>query len=280
VTRVDPTIDFFWFSNSPASTIPPDRFSARWTGQVEAQFSETYTFYTLSDDGVRLWVNGSQIINNWTDHGDTENSGTITLAAGQRYDVRMEFYENIGWATARLLWSSASTPKAVIPTARLFPASVPAPPIRINFQPASAPVPAGYLIDSGLVYGDRGNGQTYGWLADNTTYVRDRNAANSPDQRYDTLTHMQWPTNRNAVWEIAVPNGSYSVWIVSGDPNYIDSVHRISAEGVLTVNGAPTSTARWVEGTAVVTVSDGRLTIGNGAGASNNKICFVEITKQ
>jgi hypothetical protein len=70
------------------------------------------------------------------------------------------------------------------------------------------------------------------------------------------------------------------VRIVSGDPNYIDSVHRIAAEGVLTVNGAPTSTARWVEGTSVVTVSDGRLTIGNAAGSSNNKICFVEITKQ
>ena len=51
----------------------------RWTGEVVPQFSETYRFYTSSDDGVRLWVNNQQIVNNWTDHGTTENSGTIAL---------------------------------------------------------------------------------------------------------------------------------------------------------------------------------------------------------
>jgi hypothetical protein len=92
---------------------------------------------------------------------------------------------------------------------------------------------------------------------------------------------MQWPSNsRNATWEIAVPNGTYRVRIVAGDPSYWDSVHRISAEGVLVVNGTPTTSNRWVEGTATVAVSDGRLTIGNYAGASNNKICFIEITAQ
>ena len=116
VTRVDPTIDFAWGTGSPAASIGADTFSARWTGQVEAQFTGTYTFYTVSDDGVRLWVNGQQIINNWTDHAPTENSGTIALTAGQRYDIRMEFYENGGGAIARLLWSSASIPKAVIPS--------------------------------------------------------------------------------------------------------------------------------------------------------------------
>jgi hypothetical protein len=44
------------------------------------------------------------------------------------------------------------------------------------------------------------------------------------------------------------------------------------------VNGTPSTTTRWLEGTSTVTVTDGRLTIRSGAGASNNKICFVEIT--
>ena len=278
LTRVDPTIDFAWGSGSPAASIGADTFSARWTGQVEAQFTGTYTFYTVSDDGVRLWVNGQQVINNWTDHAPTENSGTIALTAGQRYDIRMEFYENGGGATARLLWSSASVPKAVIPSTRLYAGVPPATSIRINFQPASAPVPAGYLVDGGLVFAARGNGQTYGWNADNTAQTRDRNAANSADQRYDTLTHLQKPGNPDAVWEIAVPNGTYVVRLVSGDASNFDSVFRTTVEGVLTVSGTPTTTTRWIEGTSTVTVTDGRLTIRSGAGASNNKICFVEIT--
>jgi glucose/arabinose dehydrogenase len=278
LTRVDPTVDFVWGSGSPSPSIAADTFSARWVGQVEAPVTGTYAFYTQSDDGVRLWVNGQQIVNNWTNHSTVENSGTIALTAGQRYDIRMEYFENTGAATARLLWSSASVPKAVIPSTRLFP-QTPGTVIRINFQPASAPVPSGYLADTGLVYGARGNGYTYGWNADNTAQTRDRNAANSPDQRYDTLTHFQKTANPDAVWEIAVPNGNYTVRIVSGDALNFDSVFRATVEGVLTVSGTPTTSARWIEGTSTVTVTDGRLTIRSGSGASNNKICFVDITQ-
>ena len=121
VTRVDPTVDFDWGSGSPAPAIGANTFSARWTGQVEAQFSGVYTFYTQSDDGARLWINGQPIINNWSDRAPTESSGTIQLVAGQRYDIRMEFYEKNGTATARLLWSSASIPKSVVPSSRLYP---------------------------------------------------------------------------------------------------------------------------------------------------------------
>ena len=156
-------------------------------------------------------------MNNWTDHALTENSGTIALTAGQRYDIRMEFYENGGLATARLLWSSPSTPKAVVPRRASIRRRRCAAAIFVNFQPSTSPVPAGYLADGGLVYGNRGNGQTYGWTIDNTAQTRDRNASNSPDQRYDTLTHLQKPANPDAVWEIAVPNGTYRVRIVSGD---------------------------------------------------------------
>ena len=106
-------------------------------------------------------------------------------------------------ATARLLWSSASTPKAVVPASSLYPSTSSPAAIFVNFQPSSSPVPPGYLADAGLVYANRGNGQTYGWTNDNTAQTRDRNASNSPDQRYDTLTHLQSPANPDAVWEIA-----------------------------------------------------------------------------
>src|SRR6185503_16194293 len=199
-------------------------------------------FYTVSDDGVRLWVNGQRIVNNWTNHAATENSGAIALVAGQRYAITMEYYENAGSATARLLWSSASTPKAAVPSSRLFPgAAAPPSAIRVNFQLNSAPVPAGYLKDGGQAYGDRGNGRTYGWNIDNTAQMRDRNSALSPDQRYDTLAYMQRPANPDASWEIAVPNGTYVVHAVAGDAAYFNITYRIAIEGVVVVDGTSNS---------------------------------------
>jgi hypothetical protein len=128
VARVDPTIDFNWGTGAPAPGVGADTFSVRWQGEVKATFSETYTFYTQSDDGVRLWVNGNLVINNWTDHSSTENSGTIALTAGQKYAIRMDFYENGGDAVARLSWSSPSTSKQVVPSSQLCEApAVPTP---------------------------------------------------------------------------------------------------------------------------------------------------------
>jgi hypothetical protein len=86
---------------------------------VEAAFTETYTIYTNSDDGVRLWVDGQQLVNNWTNHGNTENSGNIDLVAGQTYSIVMEHYDDTGSAVAELRWSSPRTPKQIIPQAAL-----------------------------------------------------------------------------------------------------------------------------------------------------------------
>jgi hypothetical protein len=104
VTRIDPTINFNWGTGSPDGAIAPDTFSARWTGQVEAVEGGAYTFRTYSDDGVRVWVNGQLVINNWTNHAPTYNTGRITLTAGQRYDIRVEYFENTGGAVMRLEW--------------------------------------------------------------------------------------------------------------------------------------------------------------------------------
>ena len=120
VTRIDPTVDFQWYNGAPDPSMSADYFAGRWTGSVKPAYSETYTFYTVSDDGIRLWVNGQQIINNWTYHGDTWDSGQISLQAGVNYDIRLEFFEGGGYATARLLWSSPSQTQAVIPTNRLY----------------------------------------------------------------------------------------------------------------------------------------------------------------
>ena len=144
----------------------------------------------------------------------------------------------------------------------------------VNFQPPTAPVPAGYVADKGTTYRDQGNGLTYGWDVANTAY-RDRNSSLSPDQRYDTLTHTQIYGSRK--WAIKVPNGTYAVRLVAGDPSNTNSTFRFNLEGTLALSGTPTSSSRWVEATKTVTVSDGALTLTNGSGAVNNKICFIEV---
>lgn len=123
--RTDPTVNFDWGTGSPAAGIGADTFSVRWTGEIVPRFSGAYTFYTTSDDGVRLWVNGQLIINNWTIHAPTVDQGNISLTAGQRYSIRMELYEEGGGAVARLEWQSAQQAREIIPASQLYPASAP-----------------------------------------------------------------------------------------------------------------------------------------------------------
>ncbi len=119
LSRVDATVDFSWGNNSPDPAVPSDYFSARWTGKVKPQYSETYTFYTVSNNGVRLWVNGQLLIDDWNSHNTTEDSATINLVAGQKYDIKMEYFENAYTATAQLFWSSARQAKEIIPESAL-----------------------------------------------------------------------------------------------------------------------------------------------------------------
>ncbi len=136
LSRTDATVDFQWGSAAPASGVPADNFSVRWTGQISPRYSGSTTFYTVSDDGIRLWVNGQLLIDNWTNHGPTENSGSITLTAGQKYDLKLEYYEAAGGATARLLWSSSCETKAAVPQAQLYASAAqpPADPAQYNFE--------------------------------------------------------------------------------------------------------------------------------------------------
>ncbi len=121
LTRIDPTVNFNYGAGSPDPSLPNDHFSARWTGEVQPPTSGTYTFHTSSDDGVRLWVNGQLLINNWTLHGQAEDYGAIALTAGQKYDIRMEYYEYTGNAVAILSWAYSGQSDTVIPQSALYP---------------------------------------------------------------------------------------------------------------------------------------------------------------
>lgn len=127
LTRTDGTVDFAWGNNSPHPTMGADTFSVRWTGQIVPRYSERYLFHTVSDDGVRLSVDGVTVVDNWTDHPPTEDSGGIHLIAGHAYDIILEYYEKGGGATVQLLWSSCSQAREVVPRSQLYPGT---------FQPA------------------------------------------------------------------------------------------------------------------------------------------------
>ncbi len=137
LTRVDPTVNFTWGTGSFMTGGPSDSFSARWTGQVQARSSETYTFYLNHDDGARMWVNNVQIINNWTDHAAVEDTGTIDLTMGNKYTITVEFYENSGDATCQLSWSTFTIAKEIIPKSQLYSSATPATPT----QPPVTPTP-------------------------------------------------------------------------------------------------------------------------------------------
>jgi type II secretory pathway pseudopilin PulG len=120
VIRVDSTINFNWGTNSPVAGIGADTFSVRWTGYLEALYTDTYTFYTTSDERVKFMINDTPIILNQTDHSATENSGTARLEAGKKYKITLEMADNTGLAQISLSWKRPSTAKEIIPVDRFY----------------------------------------------------------------------------------------------------------------------------------------------------------------
>ena len=121
--RLDTTLHFNWGDGSPVpDQLPRDYFTVRWKGEVQAVFGETYTFYVRADDGYRLWIGDSLLIDRWGPQAPTEHSGDLTLAPGERRPLLLEYMELKGGAEISLQWSSPSTPKAVVPRRQLYPA--------------------------------------------------------------------------------------------------------------------------------------------------------------
>lgn len=103
-TRTDSAIYFTLEDKSPAPGIAKDGYSVRWSGSLTSPKTREYNFNTVSDDGVRLFIDGRKLIDNWTNHGTTVDSAKIELVAGKSYEIRMEFYEDGGEAVCMLGW--------------------------------------------------------------------------------------------------------------------------------------------------------------------------------
>jgi len=105
-TLVVDELNYSWGTGAPESSlVGTDNFSIRFLANLRAPQDGTYTFYTSSDDGVRLWVNSQLVIDDWSNHSPRTRSGTIDLLANELADIRMEYYENGGGAVIKLEWS-------------------------------------------------------------------------------------------------------------------------------------------------------------------------------
>ncbi len=144
LSRQDATIDFSWGSGQPIAELPVDNFSVRWSGMFTAPHTsgtEQYRFTTLTDDGVRLYLDGNLAIDQWKDQGSTAYSHTVTLGAQETISVTKEYYERGGAARAQLSITRLATGQEVN-TSETVTAPDAAEPITTQPEPEPTPEPA------------------------------------------------------------------------------------------------------------------------------------------
>ncbi|WP_164472566.1 OmpL47-type beta-barrel domain-containing protein [Cohnella candidum] len=122
-TTLDPNLDFGSLESVfQMLTGHVDLVNVRWTGSIQPDFTENYTFSMIGDNGFRLWIDNQLVIDHWVDDWDKEQvSKPISLIAGHKYDFKVEYFENWGGSNLHLSWSSPSVPKSPIPTEAFYP---------------------------------------------------------------------------------------------------------------------------------------------------------------
>jgi beta-glucosidase len=110
LVRTDERIDFHWGNGSYKDGEPVDHFSARWTGYFVPPTEDDYKFYVSADDGVRLYIDNALVIDDWKKHGETLNTYAMHLQAGKPHDIRLEYFEDTGTATARFGIAASTRP--------------------------------------------------------------------------------------------------------------------------------------------------------------------------
>ena len=119
----DPQINFSDLTSTFRSTTgQAEHTTARWTGRIEAPTTGEYTFYAIGDNGFRVFIDGEPVIDHWVGDWDREQtSAPVTLQAGQRYDFRLEMFQDVGGANMFLRWSGPGIEKQIVPQSAFTP---------------------------------------------------------------------------------------------------------------------------------------------------------------
>jgi hypothetical protein len=140
ISRTDESINFLWGNSGPGNGINTDNFSVRWEGQIKAPYSGSFNFITNNDDGTRLWINDQLLIDDWFGHAPTWKQGNITLVSGQKYNIKMDYFEGDGGAQAQLFWEYFGQASQIVPKTRLYPVTNCNPPAQPTIQKTSGTV--------------------------------------------------------------------------------------------------------------------------------------------
>jgi hypothetical protein len=132
--RNDATINFNWGNGSPRADIPVNHFSIRWARNLDFSPAGVYHFHTASDDGVRLYIDGQLVINDWN-NGVQVDDADVYMTAGQHH-LRLEYYEYVGDAYVQLTWTHVAATNTPVP-----PTNTPVPPTNTPVPPTNTPVP-------------------------------------------------------------------------------------------------------------------------------------------
>lgn len=114
--QYESSINYNWGTSAPiVKGIQADNFSVRWNGSFTAPKTGIYQFIVKADDGVRLWINNSLIINQWKDQSATSYTSSLQLVQGVTYTIKMEYYERTGNALAQLSWVIPTQTSQIMP---------------------------------------------------------------------------------------------------------------------------------------------------------------------
>jgi hypothetical protein len=230
---VDPTVNFNWGYGSPDPSISTDYFTVRWVGQVQALGTDNYTFQTMTDDGVRLWVNDQLLIDSWVPQGvNTPHANTIALTGVNKYDIVMEYFEATQVAVAELYWSNTTTVGySPVPQSQLYPAASVLPAIALTTPANGASYNAPATIPLAASVTTNNNAIQYVAFYNNATNLIGSVA--TPPYQYS--------------WS-GVPAGSYNV---SAAVVYNTNWTVVSATNNVTVRSLSAATISGISGTSL-----------------------------
>ncbi|MCM0593810.1 MAG: CARDB domain-containing protein [Gloeotrichia echinulata DEX184] len=195
--KVDPQVDF---SGDNFAGIPglADTFGVRWTGKINITTPGNVTFFTASDDGSRLYVDGQLVVNNDGIHGFTERSGVANLTAGE-HDLRLDFFENYGGQAVTLSYTPVGGSKQVIPTAVLTPATLSAPAEDLKISGVTTPtvIGRGQTIATNWTVTNQGSTTSQGLWSDQV-YLSDDTIIDGTDTRLAGFTAGAIPLGANS----------------------------------------------------------------------------------